>query len=214
MFILNKESSIANNFLAELRDENLQKNPAAFRNNIFQIGTLLAYELSKSLEYHPKQVITPLAETSISVCTSDVVLVAVLRAALPFYNGFLTMFPLAESAFIGVSRVEGESQELDVDMSYLASPNLEGKEVIICDPMLATGKSLVKTVEGLAKFGKPKTIHFASIFAAPEGINHILGTLTVPHKFWLGSLEQGLNDQFYIIPGLGDAGDLAFGPKI
>lgn len=214
MFILNKENSIANNLIAALRDEVVQRNPALFRNNLFQIGSMMAYEISKTLSYTPKEIHTPLAKTTIPICSSKIVLVTILRAGLPFYDGFLRLFPDAESAFIGARRVEKEGEDLDVDMGYLASPSLEGKEVIICDPMLATGKSLLKAIEGLTKFGKPKIIHFASIFAAPEGIEIIEKNLQHPHKFWVGSLETGLNDKFYIIPGLGDAGDLAFGPKI
>lgn len=214
MFVLNQQPSIANNILARLRDQNLQKDPAAFRNGMQQLGTLMSYELSKSLSFEDRKIQTPLAETKIAICSSQVVLVAVLRAAIPYYSGFLQTFPDAESAFVGASRVERSGEELDVDMGYFASPNLDGKEMIICDPMLATGKSILKTVDGLSKFGTPKVLHIASIFAAPEGVSYLQNHLKVPHQFWLGSLESGLNDQFYIVPGLGDAGDLAFGPKL
>ncbi|MHA7131642.1 uracil phosphoribosyltransferase [Algoriphagus namhaensis] len=214
MFILNQQPSLANNFIAELRDVKLQKNPAIFRSHLRELGQIMAYELSKALHYESKEIQTPLALTQEMICSTKLVLVSILRASLPFYQGFLDYLPWAESAFVGAARVESEGQEVKVKTNYWASPPLDGKELILCDPMLATGKSSLQAIEGLLQYGSPSKIHFAAIFAAPEGIQYIQDHLNLPHDFWIGSLEEGLNDKFYIVPGLGDAGDLAFGQKL
>ncbi len=214
MFILNQTPSIAGNLIIELRDENLQKDRRRFRDNLTQLGYLLGYEISKSLSFTSQEIQTPLAKTSENALGSKLVLVCMMRASLPFYQGFLKCFPNADSAFIGVKRVEGKMPEVEIDLGYLASADINDKELIICDPMLATGKSILETITQLLKVGSPSKIHLASAFAAPEGINLLKKELRIPFKFWLGSLEAGLNDKFYIVPGLGDAGDLAFGKKL
>lgn len=214
MFILSDHNSIANQFIAELRDEVIQKDRWRFRNNLEKLGEILAYELSKSFSFKEKEVNSPLAKVSIPLITDQPVIVAVLRASLPFYQGFLNYFNEADSAFIGAFREESEKSEIKVNLGYQAAPNLEGREIIIADPMLATGKSILKSIETLLSHGKPKKIHIAAIFAAPEGIQYLKDHLSIPCDFWIGSLEDHLNAQFYIVPGLGDAGDLAFGPKL
>jgi len=216
MFILNESSSIANQFLAELRDVNRQNDRMRFRRNLERLGEIMAYELSKSLEYHNEKIKTPLANTNIKILTETPVVLSVMRAALPFYQGVLNYFDQADSGFIGAYRKKHTSaeEEVEIDLNYIAAPSIEGKEVIIVDPMLATGKSFVKSLHHLVENGNPKTVHIMAIIAAPEGMEYIKKHLSVPHKFWFCAMDEKLNEMAYIVPGLGDAGDLAFGPKI
>ncbi len=185
-----------------------------FRTNLRRLGNILAYELSKNLEYKAVEIETPLMKTNVLQLDEQVVLVSVLRASLPFYQGFLDFFDKAENGFIGAYRQEGNKDDLEINLGYYASPNLEGKTLVIVDPMLATGKSFIKSLESLFINVKPRKIHIAAVVAAPEGLAYIKENLSIPHQVWIGALDQGLNEQAYIIPGLGDAGDLAFGPKL
>ena len=213
MFILTEQPSIGNQFLAELRDIHKQQDRMRFRKNLERLGELLAFEVSKALPYHPPEVQTPLGTAQLELPVDQVVLVAVLRAALPFYQGFLNLFDQAESGFIGAFRRE-DGEKIGVNLGYHASPNLDNKVIILIDPMLATGQSCVTALKTLLEHGTPKAIHIAAAFAAPEGVQHLTNTLSVPYNLWLGSLDQKLNSKSYIIPGLGDAGDLAFGEKL
>lgn len=213
MFILTQNNSIANQFIAELRDIQVHSERMRFRKNLERLGEILAYEISKSLHFESKEIETPLKKTQMEVPKEQLVLVAVLRASLPFYQGFLNFFDQAESGFIGAFREEG-AKELEINLGYHASPNLDGKTVILADPMLATGKSFIRSIEALLTHGTPKKIHIAAAFAAPEGINYLESNLKIPHSLWLGTLDEKLNDLNYIVPGLGDAGDLAFGEKL
>lgn len=213
MFILSEQASIANKFLAELRDTQVQKDRMRFRKNLERLGEILAYELSKTLSYQKEVVQTPLEQMEMEVPSDQVVLVAVLRAALPFYQGFLNFFDQAESGFIGAFREESRTK-LTVNLGYHASPNLDNKVLILVDPMLATGQSCVESLQTLLKHGTPKAIHLVAAFAAPEGVAYINQSLTMPYTLWLGTLDTKLNSSSYIVPGLGDAGDLAFGEKI
>ncbi len=185
-----------------------------FRKNLERLGEILAYELSKSLPFQSNTIQTPLTKTNVLTLAENPVIVAVLRASLPFYQGFLNFFDQAESGFVGVFREEAKLGDLKVNLGYQASPFLEDKILIMTDPMLATGKSLIESIDSLCQRGIPKHIHIAAGFAAPEGIQFIDENLKIPHSFWVGSLDERLNEHFYIVPGLGDAGDLAFGPKI
>lgn len=214
MFILNQINSIANNYLAELRDESLQKDRLRFRQNLERLGTLLAYEISKDLGYAGREVQTSLAQTTVETIADDIVIISILRAAIPFSNGFVKLFDRAEFGFIGAARQESSGDEVQVNLDYAAAPDLTGKTLIITDPMLATGKSLVKSLDRLVKNGIPKSIHLASVIAAPEGIAYLNENLGLDFKIWTCALDNRLNEQSYIIPGLGDAGDLAFGPKL
>lgn len=213
MFILNQTPSIANQFLSELRDVRIHGERMRFRKNLERLGEILAYEISKSFDYSVEQIETPLAQTSVNLPQENLVIFAVLRASLPFYQGFLNFFDQAGSGFIGAFRQEGEG-EITINLGYHASPNLEGKTVILADPMLATGKSFIRSIETLLEHGTPKIIHIAAAIAAPEGVSYIKENLKVPYKIWVGALDEKLNHQAYIVPGLGDAGDLAFGEKI
>lgn len=212
MFILSEQPSIANQFLAELRDVQVQKDSMRFRKNLERLGEVLAYEVSKTLDYQTVTVATPLEKAAMVLPKDQVVLVAVLRAALPFYQGFLNFFDQAESGFIGAFREEG-TDHLTVNLSYHASPGLDDKVLILVDPMLATGKSCVAALQTLLQHGKPKAIHLVAAIAAPEGVRHLTETIAQPYSLWLGKLDERLNEKAYIVPGLGDAGDLAFGEK-
>jgi uracil phosphoribosyltransferase len=213
MFILSDQPSIANQFLAELRDIHTQLDRMRFRKNLERLGELLAYEVSKTLSYQTKEVQTPLESAQMELPIDQVVLVAVLRAALPFYQGFLNSFDQAESGFIGAFRQE-DGGEIGVNLGYHASPKLDNKVLILVDPMLATGTSCVTALKTLLKHGTPKAIHIVAAFAAPEGVEYLSSHLNVSYNLWLGTLDEKLNSKSYIIPGLGDAGDLAFGEKL
>ncbi|MDI9876614.1 uracil phosphoribosyltransferase [Flectobacillus rivi] len=214
MFILNAQNSIANQFLAEMRDITVQNDSMRFRKNMERLGEILAYEISKTLDYQPAKVQTPLAEASTELLTEQPVLVAILRASLPFYQGFLNLFDKSENAFIGAYRGKHRADEtFDIQMDYLACPSLEGKTVMLVDPMLATGKSLVKSYQALLQYGKPAKLIIAAAIAAPEGLAYIQEQIPEASLF-IGAKDERLNEKFYIIPGLGDAGDLAYGGKL
>lgn len=213
MYILSKEPSVANQFISELRNIHIQKDRMRFRKNLERLGEILAYEISKTMEYNVVEVETPLAISSIEVPNQQPVIIAVLRASLPFYQGFLNFFDKAESGFIGAFREEKE-EGISINLGYHASPDITDKEIILADPMLATGKSIIESIQTLLSHGQPKVIHIAAAFAAPEGVDYIKSNLKIPHKIWLGALDEKLNSQSYIVPGLGDAGDLAFGEKL
>lgn len=213
MFVLNENENIGNQFIAELRDISIQTDRFRFRKNLERVGQILAYEISKTLAYQEKEIVTPLAKTTVKVPKENPVIFAVLRASLPFYQGFLDLFDFADSGFIGAFREEGNG-EITINLGYHASPNLEGRTVILADPMLATGKSFIRSIETLVTHGTPKIIHIAAVIASPEGIKFIEDHIKVPYKLWLGSVDQSLNEHSFIVPGLGDAGDLAFGVKL
>jgi uracil phosphoribosyltransferase len=213
MFVLNKNTSVANQFIADLRNIDIQNDKPRFRKNLERLGEILAYELSKSLDYAPQMIQTPLANTLIQLPVKSPVLIGILRAALPFYQGFLNYFDQSESGFIGAYREENQGKDVSISYQYQALPSIHGKEVILIDPMLATGKSLVASIKNLQKSGTPSNIHIASVIAAPEGIEFIQKELGDKVTFWLAAVDEHLNKQYYIVPGLGDAGDLAFGSK-
>jgi uracil phosphoribosyltransferase len=216
MFILDQTNSIANNFLAELRDVTIQNDRLKFRKNLERLGEIMAYEVSKDLVFIDCDVKTSLGNKSSNLILDEPILISVLRAALPFYNGFLNYFYKADSGFIGAFRTGEESLEHGIEIEYLyqATPDINGKSLILIDPMLATGKSILKTIENLLLIGKPSVIHIVSVIAAPEGIKLINENVKIPYKLWICSLDEYLNNQSYIIPGLGDAGDLCFGNKL
>ncbi|NVJ86955.1 MAG: uracil phosphoribosyltransferase [Algoriphagus sp.] len=214
MFVLADTPSIANQFLSELRDVNIQKDAMRFRLNLKRLGEILAYEISKNLNYKIESIQTPLIKTNALRLDEKIVLITVLRASLPFYQGFLEFFDSAENGFIGAFRSEESKESIEIHLGYCASPSIEGKTLILADPMLATGKSFISSIQSLLKNGTPKKIHIACAVAAPEGIKYIQENLSIPHQFWIGAVDNGLNEHSYILPGLGDAGDLAFGPKL
>lgn len=175
----------------------------------------MAYEISKKLTYSMQKIETPFMEVSIPHMETQPVIVSVLRAAIPFFQGVLNFFDQADCGFIGASRKEGDAKEpIEIELGYTAAPSLKDLEVILVDPMLATGKSFVESSKKLLKNGVPKKIHLLSIIATPEGLRYVEQNLDLPFEIWTCALDDHLNEFSYIIPGLGDAGDLAFGPKI
>lgn len=210
--ILNQTPSLANHFLAELRDVTVQTDSMRFRRNLERLGEIMAYELSKKLAYASQTIETPLARTEIPLLTEFPVLATVLRAGLPFHHGFLNYFDGAECAFVAAYRVEATS-DVTVHVDYLTAPSLENKILVLVDPMLATGKSLALTYKAMLRFGTPKETHIVAAIASPEGVKHVQTEL--PNvTLWLGALDEKLNEKAYIVPGLGDAGDLSYGAKL
>ena len=212
-----EQNTVINHYMAELRDKNHQKNRMVFRRNIERIGELMAYELSKTLEYKPKTVKTPLGQLDIPLIKQeDMVIATVLRAGLPFHQGFLNVFDGADNAFVSAFRmyINREHTEVGVHSEYIATPSVKGKTLLIVDPMLATGGSLAAAIEALMEAGKPKKIHVCCVIAAPEGIEVVKEALPENSTIWCASIDQGMNEQKYIVPGFGDCGDLCFGEKL
>ncbi len=215
MFILNQTNSVANEYLSEIRNKHKQKDRLRFRKNLERLGEIMAYEISKKLTYSIQKIETPFMEVPIPLIETQPVIVSVLRAAIPFFQGVLNFFDQADCGFIGAFRKESDAYEpIEIELGYTAAPSLNGLEVILVDPMLATGKSFVESSRKLLKNGTPKKIHLLSIIAAPEGLRYVEQNLDLPFEIWTCALDDHLNEFSYIIPGLGDAGDLAFGPKI
>ena len=210
---LSQSQSLVNHYLVQLRDINQQKDRMRFRENIKRISYCIAYELSKQLAYSEEDVTSPLAQTKGDVLSEQPVIALVLRAGLAMHNGFLDMFDMADHCFISAYREEGSKENIKVHVDYLASTDLTDRTVILIDPMLATGSSLVLGYQALLKKGTPKTIYVASIVAAPEGVEVIKENIPID-TFFTASIDKELNDQAYIVPGLGDAGDLAYGHKL
>lgn len=209
---LGETTTIANQYMAELRDPSRQLNRMLFRRNLTRLGNIMAYEISKELEYSPQLITTPLGKKSMRVPVDDVVLITVLRAGLPFLEGFQQVFDRADTGFIGAFRVEGAA-ELKIQAGYVAVPKLESKRVVLIDTMLATGKSLAEVLRLLKGHGEPKHLYLASVIAAPEGVKYLQETVKMPASLWTFAIDDRLNDSFYIVPGLGDAGDLSYGEK-
>lgn len=212
--VLDQKNSILNKFIAEIRDEEIQKDSMRFRRNIERIGEVLGYELSHSLEFEKTTVTTPLGTKIVNLPKQDVVLCSILRAGLPLHNGLLNYFDEAENGFISAYRKHINETEFEIVVEYFASPNLDGKILILADPMLATGRSIASVYEGLKKHGTPKEIHLACVIGSKEGIEYVKKHFPENTKLWIGTVDDKLNDKGYIVPGLGDAGDLSFGYKL
>jgi uracil phosphoribosyltransferase len=215
IFNLSAQNTVANEFIAELRNREIQSDRAKFRKNMRRLGMLMAYEISKKLLFRHQVVETPLGTASIQTIEKHPVLLTVMRAGLPYFEGFLDVFEKSDCGFIGAYRQEGtESSELVINLDYVAAPTINNQNIILIDPMLATGKSMVRSVNALLKHGKPSNIYIAALVAAPEGIQFVNDNLKIPHSIWTCAIDESLNHRFYIVPGLGDAGDLSFGGKI
>ena len=207
--------SIINQYIAELRSQKIQKDAMRFRRNIERIGELLAYEVSKNLAYSEEIITTPLGECNSKILKNDIVLCSVLRAGLPLHQGLLNVFDQAENAFISAYRHhENDSHRFEIIVEYLACPDLTDKTLILADPMLATGQSMVSTFEALKAHGNPKTIHLVSVIGAKVGVDFIAKYFPETTHLWIADIDAQLNEFGYIIPGLGDAGDLAYGKKL
>lgn len=210
-----QQNSILNHFIAEIRDKNIQKDSERFRKNLERINQILSYELSKHLVYKKKEIKTPLERTNVLEISDKIVICSVLRAGLTAHNGFLHFFNTAESAFISAVRYYNEKEhKFKVNVEYLSAPDLNKKILIIVDPMLATGTSLKNAYEILTSRGTAKEIHIVTTIAAPEGIAYLENNLSEKTHLWVAQVDEKLNEKGYIIPGLGDAGDLSFGEKL
>lgn len=205
--------SIANHLLAEVRDKFRQTDRQRFRKNMERLGEMMAYEISRTLPYTTRQVETPLKSVFVPVLAQQPVLITVLRAGIPYFQGFQNFFDQADCGFIGAYRKEGTG-EIKINFDYLATPSLHGQIVILIDPMLATGKSFIRSVQELERHGVPNHLHVASLIAAPEGIQYIRENLKLPATLWTFSVDEKLDERFYIVPGLGDSGDLSYGEKL
>lgn len=210
--ILTKENSIANHYLAELRDIQIQQDRMRFRRNLERLGEIMAYEISKTLTYRPESVETPLGVAEHNLLDEQPVLATIIRAGLPFHQGMLNVFDKADNAFIAAYRHTKKSGEMEIHKKYCNTPNLDDKIVIIADPMLATGKSLVLCCKDLLADYNIKEMHIASVIASEEGLQHVRAFLPEVH-LWIGAVDNELTSKAYIVPGLGDAGDLAYGNK-
>ena len=206
--------SVLNNYLAQIRDRNIQKDAMRFRRNLERIGEIMSYELSKHLNYREEKVQTPLGEKLTQTLQDQIVICSVLRAGLPLHQGILNYFDWVENSFISAYRYHTSETEFEIIVEYLASPDLDNKVLILADPMLASGHSLVATFEALTRVGLPREIHLITAIASEEGIDYISKHFPPETRLWVGDIDKELNSYAYIVPGLGDAGDLAFGKKL
>ncbi|NER13234.1 uracil phosphoribosyltransferase [Leptobacterium flavescens] len=211
---LGEKNSVLNHFIAEIRDINVQKDRMRFRKNMERIGEIMSYELSKTLNYESRNVSTPLGEKASSFISNDIVICSILRAGLSLHHGLLNYFDGSDNCFISAYRHHHSETEFEIVVEYLASPSLEGKTVLLADPMLATGQSFLSVYDALKPMGKPKEVHLLSTIAAPEGIAYLEKNLPKDTHLWVAAIDERLNNKGYIIPGLGDAGDLAYGTKL
>jgi len=207
-------SSLYNKFLSELRDENIQKDSMRFRKNLERLGEISAYEISKTLQGYSQVTKTPLGTSKTSVPSENLVLATVLRAGLPLHNGLLKYYDNAENCFISAYRKHTSKEEFEVEIQYMASPNLTDKIVLLSDPMLATGRSMVLAYKALLKKGTPSKIHIVCVIGSEQGVEYISKNLPEDTTLWIGGIDSKMTSESYIVPGLGDAGDLAFGKKV
>lgn len=212
---LEQHDSLFNHVMAEIRDVEIQRDRMRFRRNLERVGEIMAYEISKTLDYETREVVTPLGVKEVRVLAEQPVLATILRAGLPFHNGMLNMFDQADNAFVAAYRKYDKDDDSEIRVEYFSSPDLNGRVLVICDPLLATGESLVKTIDGLLGDDmEPKHIHIAVAVASSDGLNHLRLKLSrKPVTVWVGSIDDELTARAYVVPGLGDAGDLAFGEK-
>jgi uracil phosphoribosyltransferase len=211
---LGANNSIFNQFLSELRDSSIQKDSLRFRRNLERIGEIFAYEISKSLDFVPTKVSTPLGMLEMNLMSEQPILATVLRAGLPLHQGLLNYFDRADSAFVSAYRKYSKNEDFTIKLDYISSPNIDGRILIVSDPMLATGGSLVASLRGLFETGKPKHTHVVCALASDEGIARLKRAFTFKKlTLWVGAIDVELTAKAFIVPGLGDAGDLAFGRK-
>lgn len=205
--------SVVSQYLTEMRNVDVQGDPLRFRRNLERMGEIMAYEISKTFNYSQRQVCTPLAQASVLVPDEQVVLATIFRAGVPFHQGFLAYLDRAENAFVSAYRKYKEKENFDVCIEYLASPRLDGKTLVLCDPMLATGASMELSYRALLTKGTPAKVHVASVIASQSAVDYIARTFPEDTTLWVGAVDVEINAHSYIVPGLGDAGDLAYGTK-
>lgn len=211
-FVLTQDNNIASHFIAELRNIDVQQDRMRFRRNLERLGEIFAYEISKNLLYEPMQITTPLGETESNFLTHQPILATIIRAGLPLHQGLLNYFDQADSAFIAAYRKTKKSGSFEIRQEYVTTPNLDNKVVIISDPMIATGKSMVLACKELLNRFSIKELHIVTAIASEEGLEHVKAYLPNA-KLWVGVIDGELTSKAYIVPGLGDAGDLAYGGK-
>ncbi|HDR51643.1 MAG TPA: uracil phosphoribosyltransferase [Mariniphaga anaerophila] len=213
--ILGNNHSVFDEYLAEIRDISIQKDPLRFRENLYRLGELFAYEISKEMQFKVTEVTTPLGIARVPKLENQPVLATILRAGLPMHNGLLKILDRAENCFISAYRKYTEEGGFKIEFEYMASPSLEGKVVILSDPMLASGKSMEIGYEALFSKGTPSHVHLVSIIASQQGVDYIANAIRPENvTLWLGAIDESMTSKSYIVPGLGDAGDLAYGEKI
>ena len=213
IYEVSSSSSILNVFLSEIRSVEIQKDPLRFRRNMERVSEILAYELSKTLDYSPNEVETPLGIADVKLPDDSPVLATILRAGLSMHQGLLNYFDGSESAFVSAYRHHISDEEFEIKIEYLASPKIDNKILIISDPMLATGNSMVNVYKAMMQQGKPKKVIIVTAIATPDALEFVVSKLPKETDIWVAAIDQELTAQSYIVPGLGDAGDLAYGEK-
>ncbi|MFN5324475.1 MAG: uracil phosphoribosyltransferase [Bacteroidota bacterium] len=211
--ILSEQNSIISRFIAELRDVNVQNDRQRFRRNLERIGEIAAYEISRTMRYEERDFTTPLGVSSMQVHAEEPVIATILRAGLPLHQGILNYFDQADNAFISAYRKHHKDGSFEISLEYVAAPSLDGRVVILTDPMLATGQSMVMTYKAMLEKGVPAHTHVVSVIASKLGVDYVKKHLSENITLWIGAVDEELTAQSYIVPGLGDAGDLAYGEK-
>lgn len=212
---LSLNNSVLNQYIKEIRSVKIHKDSMRFRRNLERIGEIMAYEISKTMRFKPEDVKTPLGIASTEVIDEKIVIATILRAGLPFHQGFLSYFDSAENAFVSAYRKYKDALKFDIHIEYIASPSIDGKTVILTDPMLATGSSMELAYGAMLTKGKPAHIHIATVIASQQAVDYIAEHFPdTKTTFWTAAIDPELNEHSYIIPGLGDAGDLAYGEKL
>lgn len=212
--ILGQENSLFNQFIAELRDVEIQRDSMRFRRNLERIGEIFAYEISKTMKFEERSVTTPLGELQMNFISEQLVLATILRAGLPLHQGLLNYFDRAENAFVSAFRKHYRDGSMEIQVDYMSAPDLTGKTLILADPMLATGRSMELVYNELITSGKPYHTHIVAVIASVQGIEFLKKRLSPRNcTLWIGAVDEELTAQSYIVPGLGDAGDLAYGVK-
>lgn len=212
---LNQQDSVINNYLADIRNVSVQTDTMRFRRNIERIGSLMAYEVSKRLRYERTDITTPLGTAPVNLPADKIVVGSILRAGLPMHRGVLEVFDRAENCFISAYRKYTGPDSFDIHLEYVATPNLNNKILLLCDPMLATGNSLEQTFQALKQYGEPKHTHIMSVIGSEQGVSYLCDAMQRENAtLWVAAIDPVLNSHKYIVPGLGDAGDLAFGEKL
>jgi uracil phosphoribosyltransferase len=211
---LGLENTIFNQYIAEIRDVKIQKDPMRFRRNLERLGEIFAYEISKTFSYHSVDVTTPLGVKTMQLMDEQPILATILRAGLPLHQGMLNIFDHADNAFISAFRKHYMDGTFDIQIDYMSAPDMDDRILVICDPMLASGQSMVCAYNEIMKQGHPKYIHIVSVIASTQGVEYLRRNLPdIDCTIWLGAVDDELTVQSYIVPGLGDAGDLAYGCK-
>lgn len=205
--------SLVSQYLMEMRSTDIQKDPLRFRRNLHRTGEIMAYEISKTLDYRSETIQTPLDKATCDVIADSVVLGTIFRAGVPFHQGFLEFYDRAENAFVSAYRKYKEKESFDILIEYLASPRLDGKTLILVDPMLATGASMELSYKALLTKGNPARVHLASVIASQQAVDYLQKVMPADSTLWVGVIDEHINAHSYIVPGLGDAGDLAYGTK-